>query len=155
MGQPVSDDLRALEDWAGALLAKLQPAERRKLNQGIARKLRRSQQRRIAAQRNPDGTPYAPRKSRQALRSKRGRIKQKMFTRLRQVRFLTLQSDPNRIAIAFLGRTARLARVHQYGLRDRPGRNAPDVQYSRRELLGFARNDLDLIRDGLLAHLAR
>lgn len=150
----MADELRALEDWAGALLAKLEPKQRRQLNQGIARKLRRSQQQRIAAQRNPDGTPYAPRKARQPLRSKQGRVKQKMFTKLRQARHLKLQSDASSIAIGFLARTARLARVHQYGLRDRPGRNAPDVQYSRRELLGFADADLDMIRDELLDHLA-
>lgn len=151
----MADDLRALEDWAGALLAKLEPKERRQLNQGIARDLRRSQQQRIAAQRNPDGTPYAPRKARQPLRSKQGRVKQKMFTKLRQARHLKLQSDANRIGLGFIGRVARLARVHQYGLRDRPGRNAPDVQYNRRELLGFADADLDMIRDRLLDHLAR
>lgn len=150
----MADELRALEDWAGALLAKLEPKQRRQLNQGIARKLRRSQQQRIAAQRNPDGTPYAPRKARQPLRSKQGRVKQKMFTKLRQARHLKLQSTAGSIAIGFLGRTSRLARVHQYGLRDRPGRNSPDVQYNRRELLGFTDADLDMIRDELLAHLA-
>jgi len=151
----VADELRALEDWAGALLAKLEPKQRRQLNQGIARKLRRSQQQRIAAQRNPDGTPYAPRKARQPLRSKQGRVKQKMFTKLRQARHLKLQSDAGSIALSFLGRTARLARVHQYGLRDRPGSHSPDVQYSRRELLGFASADLEMIRDELLDQLAR
>lgn len=151
----MADELRALEDWAGALLAKLDPKQRRQLNQGIARKLRRNQQQRIAAQRNPDGTPYAPRKARQPLRSKQGRVKQKMFTKLRQARHLKLQSDASSIALGFLARTARLARVHQYGLRDRPGRNSPDVQYSRRELLGFASSDLEMIRDELLDHLAR
>lgn len=150
----MADDLRALEDWAGALLAKLEPKQRRQLNQGIARKLRRSQQQRIAAQKNPDGTPYAPRKARQPLRSKQGRVKQKMFTKLRQARHLKLQSDANSIGLGFLARTARLARVHQYGLRDRPGKGQDDVQYSRRELLGFADADLDMIRDELLGHLA-
>jgi phage virion morphogenesis protein len=151
----VADDLRALEDWAGALLAKLEPKQRRQLNQGIARTLRRSQQRRIAAQKNPDGTPYAPRKPRQNLRSKQGRVKQKMFTKLRQARHLKLQSTASSIALAFMGRTARLARVHQYGLRDRPGKGQADVQYNRRELLGFASADLEMIRDELLDHLAR
>lgn len=151
----MADDLRALEDWAGALLARLEPKQRRQLNQGIARELRRNQQQRIAAQRNPDGTPFAPRKPRQALRSKQGRVKQKMFTKLRQARHVKLQSDAGNIAIGFLGRTARLARVHQYGLRDRPGRSSPDVQYNRRELLGFADADLELIRGRLLDHLAR
>ncbi|QGZ31493.1 phage virion morphogenesis protein [Stutzerimonas stutzeri] len=151
----MADDLSALEDWAGALLNRLQPAERRKLNQTIARNLRRSQQQRIAAQRNPDGTPYAPRKPREQLRAKQGRVKRKMFTKLRQARYLKLQSDASSIAIGFLGRTSRLARIHQYGLRDRPGRNAVDVQYARRGLLGFTPDELDMIRDQLLDHLTR
>ena len=76
-------DLNALEDWAGGLLAKLSPTERRQLNQGIARNLRRSQQQRIALQQNPDGTPFAPRRSQKALRGKKGRIRRRMFTKLR------------------------------------------------------------------------
>ncbi|MDE3738591.1 phage virion morphogenesis protein [Pseudomonas resinovorans] len=148
----MSSNLQALEDWAGALLVKLGPTERRRLTQTIARDLRRSQQQRIAGQRNPDGSAYAPRKPRK-LRSKTGRIRRKMFTKLRTARHLKLQSTADRIAIGFLGRTARLARIHQYGLRDRPGRRAAEVQYSQRELLGFSEAELEHIRDQLLAHL--
>ena len=148
----MTDNLHALEEWAGLLLAKLSPGERRKLGNNIGRELRRNQQKRIAAQRNPDGTAYATRKPRQ-LRSKVGRIKRQMFTRLRQAKYLRLQSTPNAIAIGFAGRVSRIARVHQYGLRDRPGRDQADVQYERRELLGFTDADLEMIRDRLLAHL--
>lgn len=152
----MADDLRALEDWAGALLNQLQPKERRQVTQTIARELRRRQQQRIGAQRNPDGTPYAPRKPRQQLRAKAGRIKQrKMFAKLRTARYLRLQSDASSIAIGFAGRLSRIARVHQYGLRDKPGRNSPDIQYQRRELLGFSDDDLAMIRDQLLQHLVR
>lgn len=150
----MADNLQALEDWAGALLNRLQPAERRKVTQSVARDLRRSQQQRIGAQKNPDGTPYAPRKPRQPLRAKAGRIKQrKMFAKLRTARYLRLQSDASSIAIGFAGRVSRLARIHQYGLRDKPGRETPDTQYARRELLGFSASDMDLIRDRLLDHL--
>ncbi|WP_313209657.1 phage virion morphogenesis protein [Stutzerimonas nitrititolerans] len=152
----MADDLRALEDWAGALLNQLQPKERRQVTQTIARELRRRQQQRIGAQRNPDGTPYAPRKPRQQLRAKAGRIKQrKMFAKLRTARYLRLQSDASSIAIGFAGRLSRIARVHQYGLCDKPGRNSPDIQYQRRELLGFSDDDLEMIRDQLLQHLVR
>lgn len=150
----MSDDLRAIEDWAGVLLARLGAGERRKLNQDIARDLRRSQQQRIAAQQNPDGSPYAPRKPRKDLRGKKGGVRRKMFAKLRQAKHLKLQSTADRIAIGFVGRTARLARVHQYGLRDRAERGAPDVQYERRQLLGLTDADLELIRDRLLEHLA-
>lgn len=151
----MADDLTALEDWAGALLNQLQPKERRQLNTRIARELRRSQQQRISAQRNPDGTAYAPRKARVQLRQKQGRIKRKMFTKLRQARYLKVQSTANSIAVGFLARTARIARVHQYGLRDRPGKKSPDTRYDRREILGFSTDDLDKIRDSILNHLAR
>lgn len=149
----MADDLQQLEDWAGVLLAKLGAGERRKLNQDIARELRRSQQQRIAAQQNPDGSPYAPRKPRQNLRGKQGRVKRKMFTKLRTAKYLKLQSSADSIAIGFLGRTARIARVHQHGLRDRAEKGAPDTQYAERQLLGFTDADLDLIRDRLLEHL--
>ncbi len=148
----MTDNLHALEEWAGLLLAKLTPGERRKLGNSIGRDLRRSQQQRIAAQRNPDGTPYAARKPRQ-LRGKVGRIKRQMFARLRQAKHLRLMSTPDAIAIGFAGRVSRIARVHQYGLRDRPGRGQSDVQYERRELLGFTDADLEMIRDRLLSHL--
>jgi phage virion morphogenesis protein len=148
----MTDNLEALEDWAGALLAKLSPAERRKLTTRIGRDLRRNQQQRIATQRNPDGTPYAPRKA-QALRSKQGRIKRQMFARLRRAKHLRLQSTADSIAIAFTGRIARIAKVHQQGLRDRPGRGQAEVQYAKRELLGFANTDLELIRSTLIAYI--
>ncbi|MNJ15699.1 Phage virion morphogenesis family protein [compost metagenome] len=150
----MAENLHALEAWAEALLAKLEPGARRKLNQEVARDLRRSQQQRISAQRNPDGTPYAKPKPRQ-LRGKTGRVKRQMFTKLRQAKHLKLQSTANSIAIGFLARTARIARVHQDGLRDRPSKGAADVQYERRELLGFSDADLELIRDRLLEHLTR
>lgn len=148
----MTDNLNALEEWAGALLAKLSPGERRKLGNTIGRELRRNQQQRIASQRNPDGTPYASRKPRE-LRGKVGRIKRQMFARLRQAKHLRLQSTADTIAIGFTGRVARIARIHQYGLRDRPGRGQADVQYERRELLGFTEADLDMIRTRLLEHL--
>lgn len=150
----MTDNLHALEDWAGALLARLEPGARRQLNQQIGRELRRSQQQRVASQRNPDGTAYAPRKPRK-LRGKVGRIKRQMFTKLRQAAHLKLRSTPDAIAISFMGRVARIARVHQYGLRDRPERGQAEVQYERRELLGFTDADLELIRDQLLQHLTR
>lgn len=146
------DKLNALEDWAGALLAKLEPGERQRLNQAIGRKLRRSQQQRVGTQRNPDGTPYAKRKPKD-LRGKAGRIKRQMFTKLRQAKYLRLQSTPDAIGIAFLGRIARIARVHQEGLRDRPERGQAEVQYERRELLGFTDTEVEMIRDELIQHL--
>ncbi|NWB91605.1 phage virion morphogenesis protein [Pseudomonas agarici] len=149
-------DLEALEDWAGALLRKLQPAERAKLARSLAVELRRSQQQRVLAQQNADGTRYAPRKTRN-LRGKKGRIKRKvkMFQKLRTASYLKARGDGNAISVGFTGRVARIARVHQYGLRDRAERGAREVKYSDRELLGLTKTDLDMIQNGLLMHLTR
>lgn len=146
-------DLRAIEDWAGALLAKIEPKERRKINQTIARELRRSQQLRIKAQRNADGSAYAPRKK-TPKRTKSGKIKKKaMFHRLSQAARLKMSSTSDAIGISFMARNARIARIHQYGLTESPGGKSPRVKYDRRELLGFTDNDIAMIRDRLIDHL--
>lgn len=150
----MTDRLEALEDWAAGLLGQLEPASRNKLARSVGQALRRSQQQRIIAQQNPDGSKYAPRKQRN-LRGKKGRVRRKvkMFQKLGTARFLKVQGDANAISVGFSGRIARIARVHQYGLKDRAERGAPDVQYEKREMLGLTEADLDAIRDTLLAHL--
>jgi phage virion morphogenesis protein len=149
----VTNRLETLEDWAAGLLGQLEPASRNKLARSIGQVLRRSQQQRIIAQRNPDGSKYAPRKQRN-LRGKQGRVKRKeqMFQKLRTASFLKVQGDGNAISLGFTGRVARIARVHQYGLKDRAVRNAPVVKYNQRELLGLTERDIDLIQDKLLSY---
>lgn len=147
----LEDDLQA---WLTPLITRLQPNERSKLARQVAQHLRRSQQKRILAQRNPDGSGYEPRKKR-ALRGKAGRIKRqaRMFTKLRTARFLKARGNASAATLGFTGRISRIARVHQYGLRDRPGRGAPQVQYARRELIGLTEVERELIRDQVLGHL--
>ena len=150
----MANDLEALEDWAGVILSKLEPAARSKLARSLAQKLRRSQQQRVKQQRNPDGSPYAARKPRD-LKGKKGRIKHqaKMFLKMPRASYLKAKGDGQSITVGFTGRVARIARVHQYGLKDRAEANAPEVKYKQRQVLGLTEFDLDLIRDGLLAHL--
>ncbi|MGX1020896.1 phage virion morphogenesis protein [Pseudomonas sp. Y3 TE3536] len=50
-------DLNALEEWIDTLLQHLKPSERTKLTRSVGQQLRRSQQQRIIAQRNPNGSP--------------------------------------------------------------------------------------------------
>ena len=150
----MANNLEALETWASVLLERLEPGERVKLARSIGQELRRSQQKRVMAQENPDGSKYAPRKKRD-LRGKQGRIRRRldMFKKLRTASYLKIRGDSNAVTVGFTGRIARIAKVHQYGLKDRAERGAPDVRYDQREVLGFTEADLDLIRDGLLAHL--
>lgn len=151
----MADQLDDLADWLTPLITRLEPTERARLARSVAQQLRRSQQQRIVSQRNPDGTAYAPRKQRD-LRGKKGRIKAraKMFAKLRTARYLKATGNASEAAVSFTGRIARIARVHQYGLRDRPERGAPDVQYAKRELLGITPAERDAIRDLLLSHLS-
>lgn len=152
----MASNLEALETWAAVLLDRLEPGERSELARSIGQELRRSQQKRVIAQENPDGSKYAPRKHRD-LRGKQGRVKRKlaMFKKLRKVTYMKAKGDGTAISVGFTGRVARIARVHQYGLKDRAERGAPDVRYEQREILGFRALDLDLIRDRLLAFLAQ
>jgi phage virion morphogenesis protein len=152
----MSDDLRAIETWAAALLARLEPGQRRLVNRKIAQDLRRSQARRIASQHAPDGATYTVRKKRKELRGKKGRIKRQkaaMFEKIRTQKNLKTQQDANQISVGFFGRVARIARVHQEGLKDLASKKGPEYHYPARPLLGFSATDQALISVSLLRHL--
>ncbi|SCU94291.1 Bacteriophage P2 Tail completion protein GPS [Cupriavidus necator] len=146
------NDLDQLTAWASAFLVKLEPAARRSLLRAVANEMRKRQSDRIAEQRNPDGTAFEPRKPQ--LRLRPGRVRRAMFTRLRTTRLMKVQSDPNAAVVTFASRAQRIAAVHQFGLRDRVNKAGMEVQYARRELLGFADGDVERITDLVLAHLA-
>ena len=145
-------ELTALQERLAGLIASLSPAARRQMAVEVAKKLRTSQQQRIKRQQAPDGTPYAARK-RQPVRSKKGRIKREMFAKLRTSRFMKAKGSDSAAVVEFTGKVQRPARVHQYGLKDRPNRNSRDVQYEARPLLGYSSSDLQkvesLIMDAL------
>jgi phage virion morphogenesis protein len=155
----VADDLTQLELWATPLLAKLAPSQRRQLARTVALDLRRAQQRRIAAQEAPDGTPYSPRKQRaESLRDKRGAIRRRknaMFAKLRTARWLKTNVTNEEAEVGFFGRVARLARIHQEGGEDRVSRDGPMAKYPARPLLGFTAQDRERVREILLEHLTR
>ncbi|EBV0852475.1 phage virion morphogenesis protein [Salmonella enterica subsp. enterica serovar Fulica] len=146
-------ELTALQERLAGLIASLSPAARRQMAADIAKKLRASQQR-IRRQQAPDGTPYAARK-RQPVRSKKGRIRREMFARLRTNRFMKAKGSDSAAVVEFTGRVQRMARVHQYGLKDRPNRHSRDVQYAARPLLGFTRDDEQMIEDIIIRHLGK
>lgn len=223
MAGPETGDLAELEKFVGGMLKSLEPRERRKLFRKVAATMRRSNQQRIAAQRNPDGSAFAKRKppikakpgnyavkflypsggsgaprlvymkswekqgpiftgyDREAggIRSfefarvikwlrvdpdeenagggrirKRSTIRQRaMFRKIRGARSLHLGQNDQEAWIGFAGRVADVARVHQFGLRDRPARNAREVRYARRELLGMTAQDREDLLDAVMEHL--
>ena len=151
----MNDDLQALEAWAGALLAKLQPAQRRAINHKVAIDLRRSQAQRIKAQQGPDGAAYPARKRRKELKGKNGRIKRQkaaMFAKIRTAKYFKVKATGDQIEVGFIGRVARVARVHQFGLEDRVSKKGPAYKYPERPLLGLNDQDRTLIRESLLQY---
>lgn len=146
------NDAHELDAYLAGLLAKLEAPQRRALARAVAVELRRRQSARIAEQRNPDGTPYEPRKPQ--LRHKRGSIRRKMFTRLRMARYMRIEADPNTAVLTFAGTALRIATVHHFGLRDRVNKNGLTAKYPPRELLGFNNADLGRVTDLVLQHLA-
>lgn len=68
----MTDDLAEVERIAGALLRSLSSGERRALMRRMGRSLAESQRSRIAAQRQPDGSAFAPRKDKAPPVSGRG-----------------------------------------------------------------------------------
>ena len=151
--------MERIEAWAGALLARLDPGQRRALARRVGIALRRSQSQRIGAQQNPDGSAYEPRKERPPLRGQRGRVRRQagaMMRKLRQARLLKVDASADQVAIGYAGAAiSRVARVHQGGLRDRVERKrgAPEVTYPKRVLLGFTEADSDTIMDMILEQL--
>ncbi len=140
------------ESELAGLLAALSPAGRRRLTVDIAKKLRQRQQQRIKAQRAPDGSPYEKRKP-QPLRAKKGRVKREMFAKLRTNRYMKASGDDSAAVVEFTGKVQRIARVHQFGLKDRPARNRAPVQYATRQLLGFSSDDAQLIESLVIDHI--
>lgn len=67
--------------------------------------------------------------------------REQMFRRLRTARFLKANATPDGAEVGFSGAAARIARVHQYGLRDRVNDSGAMATYPRRELLGLSKAD--------------
>lgn len=154
----MDQNLDAVEDWIGGLIAKLQSAERRKLARAVAVDLRRDNVDRIASQKNPDGSGYTPRK-RPPLRSKTGRIKKRagnMFQKLRRPSYLGVAATELEASVGFANpQVSRIAQVHQQGLRDKVSRQpgSAEVQYPSRILLGFSEDYRERLAELVLKHL--
>lgn len=148
------NELTPFDDALAGLIANLTPKARKALAVTVAKRLRASQQQRIKRQQAPDGTPYATRKS-QPLRKPKGRIKKEMFAKLRTARYMKASGSTDKAVVEFAGRVERIARVHQFGLRDRPNAHSKDVQYDERPLLGFDKVSLLNISESILKQLSQ
>ncbi|HFT7990979.1 phage virion morphogenesis protein [Citrobacter braakii] len=145
------DNLCKVDEWLTALLANLEPAARQRMMRELAQELRRNQQNNIRLQRNPDGSGYEPRKV--TARTKKGRIKQQMFAKLRTAKYLKTAASADYASVQFEGKVQRIARVHHYGLRDRVNRGGPEVDYAKRRLLGADKKSRLLVKNLLIGLL--
>lgn len=150
------EDLNQLTEWAEGLLSQLSDAQRKQLAGQVAKDLRAINQKRIAAQVAPDGTPFAPRKT--PIRSRmqsRGVRKGKMFKKLKLAKYLKVHVSPSSALVEFSGSAARIAAVHHFGLRERVSRQGHMHTYAARPLLGITDADANTVKDLVLAHLSR
>ncbi|NYA45648.1 phage virion morphogenesis protein [Serratia fonticola] len=146
------NELEPFETKLAGLIGNLSPQSRKALAVTIAKRLRASQQQNIKRQQAPDGTPYAPRKTQ--LRSKQGRIKRAMFTKLRTARYLKANGSSNAAMVEFVGRVKRMAEVHHYGLLDRPSKSSQKIEYEKRELIGFSKEDVNMLTSVFLQKIS-
>ncbi|HHT0061973.1 phage virion morphogenesis protein [Klebsiella michiganensis] len=146
-------ELQEVDAWLDALLAGLEPSARKRMMRELAQQLRRSQQKNIRMQRNPDGTAYEPR--RVTARTKQGRIRRQMFAKLRTTKYLKAIASPDSASVEFEGRVQRIACVHHYGLRDRVRSNGPLVRYEKRRLLGVNKKINGMISEMLFEWLTK
>lgn len=143
-----------VHDMTG-LIESLSPSGRRRLSAELAKRLRQNQQRRVMAQKAPDGTPYAPRQQQRA-RKKTGRVKRKMFAKLITSRFLHIRASPEQASMEFYGgKSPKIASVHQFGLSEENRKDGKKIDYPARPLLGFTGEDVQMIEEIILAHLER
>ena len=131
-------DFEPIEQLCRDLLLRTAAPERARLMRAIGRDIRKSQSDRIAAQRDPEGAAFAPRRPKPDRGGKAGRLRQaKMFRKLRMAKSLKGGGNANEAWVGFSGRASQIANIHQTGLPDAPAPNQPKVRYARRVLLGL------------------
>lgn len=144
--------VQRFEEALSGLLANMEGKARRKLAREIAKQLRQSNQQRIVAQLNPDGSGFAPRKPQ--IRDQKGKIRRRMFAKLRGAKYLKTDATPSAAVVGFVAEVERIARVHQYGLRDRVQPKGPMATYPMRQLIGISDTDTEAVATATINHLA-
>lgn len=144
-------ELNPFDTRLAGLIAKLSPQSRKSLAVAVSKRLRAGQQQHIKRQQAPDGTPYAPRKTR--LCNKKRLRDRAMFSKLRTARYLKAKGNSDAAVVEFVGRVQRMANVHHYGLRDRPTPHRADVKYEARPLLGLSQGGNRDIKEAIINYL--
>lgn len=145
-------ELNPLIDRLSGIIQSAEPAARKALIKQIAANVRRTQAERINENKNPDGSQYEARKT-SRLAEKKGSIRRKMFRKMARVKWLKARATASEASIEFIGSASRIARVSQYGLRDRVNKRGLEVKYPQRELLGLTSSEMEMIEDIVLSNM--
>lgn len=137
-------NIRDVEHWAESYLQRLNPSERRKFLRQLLTLLRQRNQQRMKQQVEPDGTAWAARKNKDNNKA--------LFKRMRLAKRFKTRFTADYGAVGFKGNTARIARIHHYGLRER-FKNGAVADYEARQLLGFSKQDKKDILERILNHI--
>lgn len=73
-----------------------------------------------------------------------------MFAKLRTAKYMKAKGTDKDAVVEFTGQVQRMAKVHQYCLRDRPSVRAQEMQYPARPLLGLDAEDMKILEAELL-----
>ena len=147
-------DFKPIEQLCRDLLLRTAAPERARLMRSISRAIRKCQSDRIAAQRDPEGAAFAPRRPKPDRDRRKGKLRpQKMFRKLRLAKSLKAGGNSDEIWVGFGGRASRIASIHQAGLSDVPAPGQPKVRYARRVLLGLTKAEQQRILDLILAQV--
>lgn len=77
-----------------------------------------------------------------------------MFNLIKNATYMRIERTAQGVAVGFTNRVAFIARVHQYGLRDKVDKDGPTVKYASRELLGFTDTEMNMIENEVINYLA-
>nr|WP_312830015.1 phage virion morphogenesis protein [Pantoea anthophila] len=146
-------ELHEVDAWLAGLLSQLKPAARKKMLREVARDVRRIQQASITAQYSPDGTAWEPR--RVSVHSKKGRIRRKMFTKLKRAKYLKAQGTADTAEVAFVPLVQKIARTHHYGLREKIRGSDYTVKYTQRKLMGLSNEKLSYLEDKIISWIKK
>jgi|GEM_PF-2553845 len=146
-----SNNLNIINKYAEGLLASLSASSRRKLAYRIALALRQSNVARITKQIEPGGNKFVPRN----IKASRKKQKKKMFLKIKQNGHLQAIATSNFAEIRFKGAASHIAHIHHYGLKERRAKkSAGHIYYPKRQLLGITTQDLAVIDQVVVNHLA-
>ncbi|UQQ17165.1 phage virion morphogenesis protein [Salmonella sp. WGH-01] len=148
------NEFKRFEDRLAGLTESLSPSGRRRLSAELAKRLRQSQQRRVMAQKAPDGTPYVPRQQQSA--RKRPVVLSENVCETYHQSLLHIRASPEQASMEFYGgKSPKIASVHQFGLSEENRKDGKKIDYPARPLLGFTGEDVQMIEEIILAHLNR